>query len=105
MERIRDGDLYKIVEIDGVVFRICYGYISEVERERGWEPYPVYPDFTLEPRYSEKGEAFATAFQDVCEHYEPSGSGERWCNSCRFFDRREQCIGLCLCPSRRENRS
>ena len=103
MNQIRDGDLYRTVVIDGVEFRILYGYISEGERERGWAPYPVYPDFLREPRYTEGGWAFATAFQDVCSHYAPTASGEVWCGNCLYFDKRDKCIGICTHSARRKD--
>lgn len=102
MHKIRDGDLYKIVEIDGVEFKIYYGYLSDSERMRGWEPYPVYPDFTKDPQYTKSGEAFATAFQGICKYYEPRASGESWCDNCGLFDKRDTYIGICKCPNNKK---
>ena len=105
MNQIRDGNLHRIVEIDGVEFKIYYGYISDTERDRGWEPYPVYPDFVKAPQYTADGEAFVTAFQDTCEHYEPRGKGEDWCDNCKLFDKRDKYIGICKCPLNRERKN
>ena len=102
MNKIRDGDLYKRIEIEGVKFEIRYGYVSEGERERGWEPHPIYPDFTKEPRHTKDGEPFVTAFQDVCEHYKPTAKGEEWCHNCEWLDKRDTHIGICKCPKRRK---
>ena len=79
--RIRDGDLYKIAVIADKSFTIRYGYSTESEREK-WEPTPIYPDFISEPVYTAKGIPFATAYQDVCEHYvaNPNIHSEKWCD-------------------------
>ena len=45
MEMIKEGDLYKRIEIEGVTFLIYYGYSTEKEKEHGWEPAPQYPAF------------------------------------------------------------
>jgi len=98
---IKEGDLYRVVDIDGVRFKIHYGYISENEKERGWEPYPVYPDFIQNPQHTVEGEPFVTAFQDVCKHYKPTASGEVWCHNCEWLDKRDTHIGICKCPHNR----
>ncbi len=99
MSRIKEGTLYKIVAIDGVKFQIYYGYESESERGRGWEPSPVYPNFTEQPQYTSEGYPFAVAYQDVCEHYAPIKTETDFieCANCKQFDQREEFIGLCQC--------
>lgn len=79
--RIRDGDLYKIAVIADKSFTIRYRYSTESEREK-WEPTPIYSDFISEPVYTAKGIPFATAYQDVCEHYvaKPNINSEKWCD-------------------------
>ena len=103
MTEKQDGALCKIVEIDGVTFPIYYGYQSDGERLRGWEPTPQYPDFRREPRYTADGFPFVTVDQDVCEQFAPKPeiSSEGWCNDCRDLERCEEFIGLCRCPKNR----
>ncbi len=98
---IREGDLYKIVEVAGRSFEIRYGYSCEDERNR-WEPTPIYPDFLITPEYTAEGYPFATAYQDICEHYSPKPkvTGENWCNDCTLFDKQEEYIGICKCRNR-----
>ena len=105
MHPIRDGDLHRIVEIDGVEFKIYYGYLSESEKDKGWKPYPVYPDFIKEPQYTKDGKAFATAFQDPCRHYAPRGTGESWCSNCELFMKKDTYIGICQCSYNKERKN
>ncbi len=106
MNNIRDGDLYGIFEIEGVTFEIYYGYPTESERERGWEPSPIYPDLAGTPQYTKSGYRFVTAYQDACEHYVPiiSRPDDGWCHNCKMFDKKEKYIGICLCEQRRNGR-
>ncbi len=96
MDRIREGDIYKIVELDGVTFEIRYGYYGDIERAH-CEPMPIYPDFIKNPQYAENGEMFVTADQEVCMYFKskPKASGEGWCDDCEFFDKREDFLGVC----------
>ncbi len=103
MSEIKEGALYKVVEIDGVKFEIYYGYESESERRRGWEPSPVYPDFIARSQLTPDGYLFANAYQEVCEHYEPISTETDfiWCENCKQFEKREEFIGLCKSPHNR----
>ena len=40
MHKIRDGDIYKIIELHGSTFELRYGYYEEYERGRE-EPVPI----------------------------------------------------------------
>ncbi len=103
MNKIRDGDLYQRFEIEGVIFEIYYGYSTDSERRHGWEPSPIYPDFTAIPQYTPSGYPFATVYQDGCEHYKPiiHKSEDHWCYNCEMFDKREKHIGICKCEFRK----
>ena len=103
MSKIREGDLYKSLNIDGVTLRIYYGYGSESEERYGWEPTPQYPNFQARPVYTAEGVPLVTADQDVCAHFYPKAtvSGEGWCNDCVHLERYEEFIGLCRCPHNR----
>ncbi len=107
MDEIKEGTFYKSFEIEGVKFEICYGYEFDGERERGWEPSPIYPDFTERPRYTPLGQPFASVYQEVCKHYEPieKETDDDWCANCKLFDKREEFIGLCKCPHNRERKN
>ena len=97
---IKEGDLYRIIEIEGKRFEIYYGYESESERQHGWEPTPLYPNFTEQPQYTKEGVPFAVAYSEVCAHYAPvqREAEDEWCAGCAHFDKREDVIGLCRCP-------
>ncbi len=99
----KEGELYKIITIHGKAFPIYYGYHSEAERGR-WEPTPLFPDFLLNATYTEDGQPYARADQDVCEHYQPkpTESGENWCNDCWHFLLGEDIIGICQCDKRKQ---
>lgn len=104
MTDIKEGTLYKTFEIEGVSFEIYYGYEAESDRMRGWEPTPLYPNFTERPQYTENGIPFALAYAEVCKHYDPieKNSEEDWCANCAYFEQREECVGLCRCNERRK---
>ncbi len=106
MNKIRAGDLYDLFDIEGVKFEIYYGYPTESERLHGWEPSPIYPDFTATPQYTFDGQPFAMVYQDACEHYKPiqNRSDNHWCCNCEMFDKREKHIGICQCKYRRKRR-
>ena len=96
----KEGDLYQEINIEGTQFQIYYGYETDQERSRGWEPTPLYPNFTEHPQYTKEGVPFALAYGEVCEHYSPTQqeSEDEWCACCSHFDQREDVIGLCRCP-------
>lgn len=97
---IREGTLYKSFEVEGIHFDIYYGYECEGERRFG-EPTPVYPDFLTAPQYTKDGYPFAVAYQIECEHYDPvRKSDDSWCALCRFYDKREEYMGICRCEKR-----
>lgn len=98
---IKEGDLYKTFELDGIRFDIYYGYEDESERHFG-ELSPVYPDFIAKPQYTKDGYPFAVAYQMECEHYAPKrNSDDDWCANCKFYDKREEYMGVCRCEKRK----
>ncbi len=101
MEQAREGALYKTLTVGNRLFPIYYGYYSEEERSY-WGPTPLFPDFEAVPQYTDTGQPYVRADQDVCEHYTPksSVSGENWCNDCRHFQAGEEIIGVCRCEGR-----
>ena len=104
MKRKRDGDIYKRISIEGVDFELRYGYYEAYERVSG-DPLPIYPDFKSAPRYTADGIPFVTAMQDVCDGFS-GDDGELGCYGCRYFEEREDLIGLCnFEPNRQSNGS
>lgn len=93
MEKIKNGDLYKIINIKGKELEIRYGYYEEYEKDYH-EPVPIYPDLLSVPLLTDCGERIVTAMQSVCERFE-GGDPELGCFSCRHFKAEEDLIGIC----------
>lgn len=99
-----EGDLYKTIKVDGIVFTLKYGFYSETERETGW-PIPILPDFLNAPIYTRDGFPLATRIQDSCEHYcAKNEKGDYWCGDCKHFSNPKEDVGICLCEKRRIKR-
>lgn len=98
MNKIRDGDVYKTIKINGREFEIRYGYYEEFERERT-EPVPIYPDFISNPIYDEDGFPFATAMQEACDGF-VGQDREFGCFGCRHFKECEDLLGICHHPEK-----
>ena len=105
MNKIRDGDLYKVITVFGKTFELYYGYYDESERYGKYhEPIPIYPSFIQDPLYTGDGYPFVTAMQDICPHFQGS-EGEDSCFACRHFVAGEELIGVCKCANKRANHS
>lgn len=103
MNKIRDGDLYKVVTVFGKSFELYYGYYDELEKSSKYtEPIPIYPSFIHEPLYTADGYPFATEMQDICSHFCGS-DGEDSCFACRHFQKGEELIGICKCEKRKKS--
>lgn len=102
----KEGTLYKTFTIEGESFEIKYGYETSKEKSRGWQPTPIYPDFTETPRFTSKGYPFVTVYQGACEYYEAKNEeiNENWCANCTWMERNEKYVGVCRCERRREER-
>jgi hypothetical protein len=100
MNQIRDGDLYKTINVFGKRFDLRYGYYEEFERARG-EPIPIYPDFRENPVYTEDGHPFVTQMQDLCRHGE-SKFRDGCCADCKYYKNGEDLVGICLCEKNRK---
>jgi hypothetical protein len=98
-----EGDLFKVVTTFGRTFELRYGYYGECDRR--YEPDVIYPDFTLEPVFTDSGEPFVTMMQDACARY--SGESEKTpdttCAECKYFTRGEEWFGICKCEQNRKN--
>lgn len=100
----REGELYKVYNIDSHRFEIRYGYYEEKERGR-LEPLPVYPDLHSKPHFTSDGQPIVTVIQVPCRHYKPGNphKPEQWCGDCRHYDGGLEEIGLCRCRQRRRD--
>lgn len=102
MNNMRDGNLYKVVNVFGKAFELYYGYYDEQDRYSKYaEPVPIYPNFIENPLYDGNGNPFATEMQDICPHYQGK-DGEDSCFACSHFCKGDEMIGLCLCKARRK---
>lgn len=100
MNKIRDGDLYKVVNVFGRIFHLFYGYYDEQDKYGKYrEPVPIYPNFIEHPEYTDNGYPFATEMQDICPHYQGK-RGEDSCFACSHFRKGDEMIGICLCEAR-----
>ena len=45
--KVKEGDVYKVVKIFDRTFELRYGYYNELDRNGKYnEPIPIYPDFS-----------------------------------------------------------
>lgn len=95
MGKIREGELYKRLELFGRAFELYYGYYEDYERERG-EPVPIYPDFQKSPEYTPDGYPFVTQMQGLCSRGE-SRFSDGCCIDCGYYRHGEDLIGICVC--------
>lgn len=98
----REGDLYKVIDIDDVTFEIIYGYYEESERDKV-EPLPVFPDLKEKPVYTARGYPVVTAIQEPCENYTPLNKecSEGWCSDCIHYLSSTDEISVCGCTERK----
>lgn len=93
MDKIKEGDLYKIIDLHGHTFELRYGYYEEYERGKG-EPVPIFPDFIKNPQYTKEGFPFVTQMQELCPHGSSSFS-DGCCVDCVHYSQGEDLIGIC----------
>lgn len=100
--KAKEGDLYRVIDVDGVVFNIHYGYYEEKDRFGKYnDPIPIYPNFTENPQYNIRGEPFVTHMQDMCEHYEGRRNSDS-CHTCIYYKECEDLLGVCRCVKNRK---
>ena len=98
--RIREGDIYRVLRVDGKRFEILYGYYEEKDRISKYnDPIPIYPDFIKEPLYNQQGQPFVTEMQDMCEHFKGKMLVDICCG-CTYYKKGDDLIGTCTCPLR-----
>ncbi len=98
----REGDLYKVIDVDNITFKITYGYYEESERDKV-EPLPVFPDLKKRPIYTTDGKLIVTAIQEPCEKYIPLNKvcSEGWCGDCIHYLSSTDEISVCGCTERK----
>lgn len=98
----QEGTLYKILQVQGSVFELYYGYYEERDRQNpAVEPMPIYPDFLNKPQYTGDGYAFVTKMQDACRHYEGKAIHCRDCGECAYYFHGQELLGICTCQANR----
>ena len=102
-EKIREGDIHKVITVQDQTFEIRYGYYEDYEREK-WDPIPIYPDFIKDPMYDKDGYPFVTSMQYACKYYvSKQKNGDSWCADCIYFPDEKQEIAVCRCSNNKLN--
>ena len=97
MNKIKEGDLYKVVKISDLTFEIKYGYYDECDRYSKYnEPIPIYPDFIENPTYTKEGFPLVTQMQNQCKYYVGNKNSES-CHGCRYLKIIDDLFGICTC--------
>ena len=92
----KEGALYKRITLGGQTFEIYYGYYEEKDRLGKYdEPVPIFPNFQESPLYDEAGRPFVTQMQDACAYF-VGRDCENGCHGCRYYQKGEDLIGICL---------
>lgn len=102
---MKEGTLYKTLNIYNRTFEILYGYYEDYERESDMaEPIPIYPNFLKNPLYTNEGRPFVTKMQSLCE-YGKSRFAEGCCADCPHYIHGEDLIGICGCDKNRRRKT
>lgn len=100
----KEGDLYKVIKIDGHTFELRYGYYEEYERQN-LPPVVIYPDLEKERLYTSDGYRIVSQVQDCCEYYNTEDlPAEEWCSDCIYFNNDEKEIGICRNVNKKESK-
>lgn len=99
----KEGDMFKVIELYGRTFEIRYGYYEECDRYTHFaEPIPCYPDFIMQPQYTDDGVPFVTAIQDVCKHFVGKKDVNSTCGDCASYQHCDELLGVCVCPMNKQ---
>lgn len=100
----KEGDLYKVITVFGKTFELYYGYYDERDRYSKYSTVmEIYPDFILNPIYTDEGLPFVTAIQEICEHYKKARDTTNRCVDCIHYQKGVELFGLCMCKERMKN--
>ena len=100
-----EGELYRVVTTYGKTFELRYGYYGEKDRQNPMcDPAVIYPDFTVEPLYTDGGEPFVTMMQDACNCYKGKNkrTQDTTCEECQYFQHGEEWFGICTCAKNKK---
>ena len=106
----KEGELYKIIEAHGKTFELRYGYYEDSDRQNpNIEPIEMYPNFIVNPLYTDDGIPFVTAMQSICEQFALKSKKydegvDNTCYNCSYYEKCEELLGLCKCRSRYKKR-
>lgn len=102
-DKIKPGDLYKVITVAGREFEIRYMDCGEFDPEQKGEVMPDFPYFEEEPEYTDDRYPFANRINDCCEHYKTGAERpDRTCQDCFYFKDAVEEIGVCRCTARRK---
>jgi hypothetical protein len=98
-----DGTLYRTFHCFGRAFPVYYQYSNE-----DGNTIPGYPDFTIDPQYTEDGRPFALTVQDGCEYARtdtPEEADSCDCGDCQYFRQEAgfSVFGICMNDKRRQS--
>lgn len=96
---IKEGDLYKIVEVAGKKFDIRYERLEDPDPE---DPDALVPHLFLfeeNPEYTKDGFAFRNKFDSVCPYLKPKDHDfyNHECERCVYLSETVEYIGVCRC--------
>ena len=98
----KEGDLSKIIRLRGSTFEIRYGFYEECDRHtRFAEPMAIYPNFIMEPRYTDDGIPFATSMQSPCDEFKGKRDENSTCGDCFHYHHCEELMGICTCSMKK----
>ncbi len=101
-DRVREGDLYQVLTVEGENFEIRYGFYEEMDRISKYnDPIPIYPDFLENPQYNNEGYPFVTEMQDTCEYFKGKMLVDICCG-CSHFEKGDDLIGICRCEKKKK---
>ena len=97
IDKVKEGDLYKIIKISDITFEIKYGYYEEKDKKSKYnEPIPIYPDLENHPVYTKEGQRVVTQMTNKCKYYIGNKNSES-CFGCLYLKICEDLIGVCNC--------
>ncbi len=102
-QKIKPGDLYKVITVAGREFEIRYIDCGEFDPESKGQCIPNFPFFDEKPEYTDDRYPFTNELNDCCEHYKTDDpTPEKTCRDCIYFKDAVEEIGVCRCTARRK---
>jgi len=105
IEKVKEGDMYKVITLCGEEFEIRYGYYENADRLGKYnDPIPIYPNLLDNPQYNNEGYRFVTEMQDTCKYFKGKLLVDICCG-CKHFQKGDDLIGICKCRSMKRDTS